>query len=88
MADGGEGTMQSLGGKLMDKNGKEIGFGGGELGKLKKINLTDFDERLNDVKVEIACDVDNPLCGRKGASNVLILKKEQHQRWLKSLMII
>ena len=68
--DGGAGVVQALGGRLLDKQGKELGFGGGELGKLDTIDLANFDSRLKDVVVEVACDVNNPLCGERGASNV------------------
>lgn len=68
--DGGAGVVQALGGKLLGKEGSEIGFGGGELGKLASVDLADFDSRLKNIKVEVACDVTNPLCGLKGASNV------------------
>lgn len=68
--DGGSGAIQALGGKLMDKDGKELGFGGGELDKLHSIDITGFDPRLKDIAVEVACDVNNPLCGEQGASNV------------------
>ncbi|MDO5517778.1 MAG: glycerate kinase [Clostridium sp.] len=68
--DGGAGAVQALGAKLLDKEGKEIGYGGGELSKLNSIDLSDFDCRLKDVVVEVACDVSNPLCGEKGASHV------------------
>ncbi|OOM06766.1 glycerate kinase [Clostridium saccharobutylicum] len=68
--DGGAGVIQALGGKLLDKQGNELSFGGGELGKLNTINLENFDSRLKDVVIEVACDVNNPLCGEKGASNV------------------
>ncbi|MDO4535594.1 MAG: glycerate kinase [Clostridium perfringens] len=68
--DGGAGVIQALGGKLLDKDNNEIGFGGGELGKLEKIDLTNFDSRLKDIVIEVACDVNNPLCGERGASNV------------------
>jgi glycerate kinase len=68
--DGGAGVIQALGGKLLDKQGNELGFGGGELGKLNSIDLRDFDPRLKEVIVEVACDVNNPLCGERGASNV------------------
>jgi len=68
--DGGAGVVQALGGKLLDKQGDELRFGGGELGKLNSIDLTNFDARLKDVVIEVACDVNNPLCGEKGASNV------------------
>ncbi|EKQ56576.1 MULTISPECIES: glycerate kinase [unclassified Clostridium] len=68
--DGGAGVIQALGGKLLDKQGNELGFGGGELGKLSTIDLSNFDPRLKEVIVEVACDVSNLLCGEKGASNV------------------
>lgn len=68
--DGGAGVIQALGGKLLDKQGTELGFGGGELGQLNTIDLSEFDARLKDVTIEVACDVNNPLCGEKGASNV------------------
>jgi glycerate kinase len=68
--DGGAGVVQALGGKLLDKEGNELGYGGGELGKLSTIDLSNFDSRLKDVTIEVACDVNNPLCGERGASNV------------------
>ena len=68
--DGGAGMIQALGGKLLDRDGNQIGFGGGELSKLKKIDLSDLDERLKDVKIIVACDVDNPLTGERGASYI------------------
>ncbi|GAM62088.1 glycerate kinase [Vibrio ishigakensis] len=68
--DGGIGMAQALGAKLLDKDGNELGFGGGELSKLASIDLSSLDPRLADIKLEVACDVDNPLCGEKGASHV------------------
>lgn len=68
--DGGAGVVQALGGRLLDKDGNEIGFGGGELGKVVRIDLSNFDGRLKEVSVEVACDVTNPLCGERGASRV------------------
>lgn len=68
--DGGAGVVQALGGRLLDKDGNELGFGGGELEALEKIDLTNFDSRLKDVVIEVACDVTNPLCGDTGASYV------------------
>lgn len=68
--DGGAGVVHALGGRLLDSNGDELGFGGGELSRLAKIDLSDFDSRIKDIVVEVACDVTNPLCGENGASNV------------------
>ena len=68
--DGGAGMIQALGGKLLDKYDNEIGFGGGELSKLDKIDLSQLDERLKNVKIIVACDVENPLTGPKGAAHI------------------
>ena len=73
--DGGAGMIQALGGKLLDKENKQIGFGGGELSKLEKIDLSNLDKRLQNVKIIVACDVDNPLTGEKGASYIFGCQK-------------
>lgn len=68
--DGGAGMFQALGGKLLDKNGNQIGFGGGELSKLDRIDISNLDTRINDVEIIVACDVQNPLTGENGASHI------------------
>ncbi|WP_332628560.1 glycerate kinase [Halalkalibacter flavus] len=68
--DGGAGMVQALGGKLVDQDGLDIPFGGAGLAKLERIDLSTFDIRLANVKVDVACDVDNPLIGPKGASAI------------------
>jgi len=68
--DGGIGMAQALGVRFLDEQGNEVGSGGGELMKIKTVDYSGIDPRLNDVKFIAACDVDNPLCGEKGASNV------------------
>jgi len=68
--DGGAGMVQALGVKLLDQEGKEVGFGGGELKKIVKIDTSCMDNRLSDLKVLVASDVNNPLCGPQGASRI------------------
>ncbi|MDD1782288.1 glycerate kinase [Enterovibrio sp. ZSDZ35] len=68
--DGGAGMAQALGVKLLDKEGKDIGHGGGALENLHTIDCSEMDSRLKSIKLEVACDVDNPLCGEKGASAI------------------
>lgn len=83
--DGGAGVVQALGGKLLDKEGNELEFGGGALDKLTAIDLTNFDSRLKDVLVEVACDVNNPLCGERGASSVFGPQKGSTPEMIKTL---
>ncbi|MCG9782449.1 glycerate kinase [Vibrio brasiliensis] len=68
--DGGVGMAQALGAKLLDANGADLPFGGGALAELVSIDLSGLDSRLATVQLEVACDVDNPLCGPKGASHI------------------
>ena len=68
--DGGAGFIQALGGRLLDENGDDLSYGGGALAKLHTIDLSNLDERLKYVSVEVACDVNSPLCGKEGASYV------------------
>ena len=68
--DGGAGMVQALGAKLLDEAGKPLGQGGGELEKLAKIDISDLDKRLKNCRIEVACDVTNPLTGDHGATAV------------------
>lgn len=68
--DGGSGMAQALGAKLLDQNNHQIPFGGGNLDKLDKIDISNLDSRLQDVKIILASDVTNPLIGKDGASRV------------------
>ncbi len=68
--DGGAGMAQALGVRLLDKQGSELPPGGAALLNLSRIDVSNLDPRLKHVKVTIACDVTNPLCGRNGASAV------------------
>ena len=68
--DGGIGMAQALGIKLLDKEGNDLAFGGGSLANLVTIDVSNKDPRLDSILLEVACDVDNPLCGSKGASFV------------------
>ncbi len=68
--DGGAGMLQALGVRLLDDSGHEIGFGAQGLNDLKKIDTSKLNELLKNVELVAACDVDNPLCGVCGASNI------------------
>ncbi|MFJ5983940.1 glycerate kinase [Enterobacter cancerogenus] len=68
--DGGAGMVQALGAKLLDANGQPVGQGGGELANLVRIDVSELDRRLADCRIEVACDVTNPLTGEEGASAI------------------
>lgn len=68
--DGGAGLFQALGAHLLDAEGGELPPGGGALSGLAGIDTVRLDGRLADVHFEIAVDVDNPLCGERGAAAI------------------
>lgn len=68
--DGGAGMVQALGAKLLDKQGQQIGPGGAALETLASIDVRELDKRLADCRIEVACDVTNPLTGKEGASAI------------------
>ncbi|MBB6731834.1 glycerate kinase [Cohnella zeiphila] len=68
--DGGAGMVQALGGRLLDERGEELPYGGGYLDRLRELDVSGMDPRLKECEFSVACDVDNPLCGPRGASVV------------------
>lgn len=68
--DGGAGMLQALGLRILDAEGDEIGFGGGALADVSRIDAGSFDERIRSSSFIIASDVQNPLIGPDGASHV------------------
>ncbi|HHY39432.1 MAG TPA: glycerate kinase [Clostridia bacterium] len=75
--DGGAGALQALGVKFLDQEGIVIppGMGGGDLIRVCQVDTEDFDSRLRDVEILIACDVTNPLLGPEGAAAVYAPQK-------------
>jgi len=68
--DGGTGLLSALGAVLLDANHNVLPLGGLALRNLLKIDLTDFDPRIQQTRFLLAADVTNPLCGPNGASHI------------------
>lgn len=68
--DGGAGMAQALGVRFKDAGGQDLPGGGAALAQLAKIDLGGLDPRLLHSEIIVACNVDNPLCGPRGASAV------------------
>ena len=68
--DGGAGMAQALGASLLDSDGNELVRGGEALANLSRIDVSGLDTRLSETKIDVACDVNNPLCGETGASAI------------------
>ena len=68
--DGGAGMASALGVRFLDGEDRPLPPGGAALSGLAEIDVTDLDPRLLDTEVVVACDVDNPLTGPRGAAHV------------------
>ena len=69
-SDGGAGMLQALGARLTDADCRELARGGGPLSRLADVDLSGLDDRLRDVRLVLATDVNNPLLGARGAAAV------------------
>ncbi|MCH8552133.1 MAG: glycerate kinase [Natronospirillum sp.] len=87
--DGGAGMLQALGARLLTSAGKPVAPGAQGLSELATIDLDNLDARLARCRIEVACDVTNPLLGAQGASAIFGPQKgadeamiEQMDGWL------
>ena len=68
--DGGLGMLQALGVSFLNEKGVEVTPYGSSLFDVKKVDFNTMNPLVNECEFEIASDVDNPLCGRYGATAV------------------
>jgi len=70
--DAGAGMAQAIGVRFFDKRGKEIETlaAGGMLHRIADIDTSHIHAGIKKCKIVVASDVDNPLCGKRGASYV------------------
>ncbi|MEX5718258.1 glycerate kinase family protein [Geodermatophilus maliterrae] len=68
--DGGAGMAQALGVRLLDEAGEEIGAGGGELARLKSVDVSGLDPRIATTPIDVACNWANVLTGPRGVARV------------------
>ncbi|MDE5553769.1 MAG: glycerate kinase, partial [Muribaculaceae bacterium] len=75
--DGGLGMMSALGARFYDADGHRVAEKGcgADLELIAKIDLSHLNPLLDDAKITAACDVDNPLCGQRGATRVFSRQK-------------
>lgn len=68
--DGGIGMLKALGVRFPDENGKDAGEGGQALAKVARIDVSGMNPLLKECHIQVACDVNNPLCGENGSTYV------------------
>lgn len=83
--DGGAGMAQAIGAKLLDAKGNEISRGGAALLGIDRIDISGIDRAVAESEIEVACDVNNPLCGSTGASEIFGPQKGATREMIDSL---
>ncbi|MFJ8356701.1 glycerate kinase [Bacillus paramycoides] len=83
--DGGAGMLSVLGVRFINGKGEVIEPSGGTLQFITTVDLSRIDSRLENIKIEAACDVDNPLVGPRGASFVFGRQKGANVEMMKEL---
>lgn len=83
--DCGIGMASALGARFLDCNNVALEPIANNLDLITAIDLSDFDQRIFDTKIEVACDVENPLYGSNGASHVFAKQKGADQAMIASL---
>jgi glycerate kinase len=83
--DGGCGMASALGVKFKDEQDQEFIPTGGTLSQIYKIDMNNIYSKIKDVEFISMCDVDNPLCGRLGASAVFAPQKGADEDMVKLL---
>ena len=83
--DAGMGMLASLGVKLTDAQGNAISDGGAALINLQNIDVTELHPAMAECTFEVACDVDNPLLGERGATAIFGPQKGADKQALTSL---
>lgn len=83
--DGGCGMAAALGVKFKDEQDQEFIPTGGTLSKIYKIDMNNIYPKIKDIEFISMCDVDNPLCGKLGASAVFAPQKGADEDMVKSL---
>ena len=83
--DAGAGMAEALGAKLLDKEGRRVDKGGGQLGKIDKIDLSELLPELKDTNILVAVDVKNTLTGEEGATRVYSSQKGANESMVEEL---
>lgn len=68
--DGGAGIAAALGVRLLDRASRPVPDGGRGLLELDRVDATGLERAVRRIRFVVACDVDDPLTGPRGAARV------------------
>ena len=73
--DGGTGLLRALGYRFLDGRGEELEPRGAALARIAAVDRSGVSPALREASFTVACDVDNPLYGERGAAEVFARQK-------------
>ncbi len=73
--DGGIGMASALGVRFLDADDQDVDPVGAQLCAIRRIDISGLHPRIHEVKIDVVCDVDNPLLGERGAARVYAPQK-------------
>src|SRR5690606_29587720 len=68
--DGGLGMLHALGATFRDKDQNQVAPLAASLKNISSVDFSTLHAKLNACTIKIASDVENPLCGKNGASQI------------------
>lgn len=83
--DAGTGMLRALGVRFFDGDGRPIQGPMPAYARLARIDASALDPRLAKTAIEVASDVDNPLCGRDGAAHTFAAQKGANESTVEQL---
>ena len=83
--DAATGCAVALGVKFFNKDNKEFIPTGGTLIDISKIDTSNINPLLKNIKITIMCDIDNPLYGENGAAYIFGPQKGADEKMVKLL---
>lgn len=83
--DAGIGMLQALGAKFYNNQNQEISRDAKEIDQITSMDISSLEKKFKDIKINVACDVINPLCGKNGASYVFGKQKGADEEMIKQL---
>ncbi|MBO4338535.1 MAG: glycerate kinase [Clostridia bacterium] len=83
--DGGTGALNALGIDFTDENGESLLPTGENMLKIRGVKIRDEFEKYRNLKFILACDVENPFCGKNGAAYVFSAQKGADENGIETL---
>ena len=83
--DAGTGMLRALGVRFLQTDGAPIDGPMPAFARLVRIDPRGIDSRLAHATIEVASDVDNPLCGPDGAAHTFAAQKGANERQIEQL---